>query len=252
MYSTRAGDTFESIARKVYGDERRARLIAQANPGVVEPLAPGTVLATPPAPGAPADKIPQAPTATGNEVALLIGGTRFRFWSDMRITRSLDAMDLVLKRHDVQLVMVGDPLASGFLANHPELKVKIDASEALKSHCTFTGFVPDETLAALYSRAQALVFPSLGEGFGLPAVEAMSQGVPVLASNAGSIQEIVADAGLYYPPLDAEEMARKITTFLSDPKLQATLRDRARKRIRRFTWERAADLAMESFERAVS
>lgn len=164
----------------------------------------------------------------------------------------LDAMDLVLKRHDVQLVMVGDPLASGFLANHPELKVKIDASEALKSHCTFTGFVPDETLAALYSRAQALVFPSLGEGFGLPAVEAMSQGVPVLASNAGSIQEIVADAGLYYPPLDAEEMARKITTFLSDPKLQATLRDRARKRIRRFTWERAADLAMESFERAVS
>lgn len=95
MYSTRAGDTFEAVARKVYGDERRARLIAQANPGVSEPLAPGTVLSTPPAPGVPADKIPQAPTATGNEVALLIDGRRFRFWSDMRITRSLDAMDLV-------------------------------------------------------------------------------------------------------------------------------------------------------------
>jgi alpha-1,3-rhamnosyl/mannosyltransferase len=164
----------------------------------------------------------------------------------------LDAMDLVLKRHDVQLVMVGDPLASGFLANRPELQVKIDASEALKSHCTFTGFVPDETLVALYSKAEALVFPSLGEGFGLPAVEAMSQGLPVLASNAGSIQEIVGDAGLYYPPLNAEEMARKINTFLSDPILQATLRDRSRRRIRKFTWERAADLAMESFERAVS
>lgn len=164
----------------------------------------------------------------------------------------LDAMGLVLEHHDVNLLMVGDPSAGGFLANHPELMKKIDASEALRSHCVFTGFVPDTTLAALYSRAEALVFPSLGEGFGLPAVEAMSQGLPVLASNAGSLQEIVADAGLYYPPLNAAEMARKINAFLSDPTLQATLRDRALKRVRRFTWARAADLAMESFERAAS
>jgi len=164
----------------------------------------------------------------------------------------LDAMDLVLENHDVQLVMVGDPLASGFLANCSELQAKIDASESLKSHCTFTGFVPDATLVALYSRAQALMFPSLGEGFGLPAVEAMSQGVPVLASSAGSLQEIVGDAGLYYPPLDAAEMARKINTFLSDPTLQSTLRERALKRVKRFTWERAADLAMESLNRAVN
>ena len=77
-------------------------------------------------------------------------------------------------------------------------------------------------------------------------------GLPVLASNAGSLQEIVADAGLYYPPFNAAEMARKINAFLSDPTLQATLRDRALKRVRRFTWARAADLAMESFERAAS
>lgn len=94
-YSTRPGDTFESVARRVYGDERRARLVAQANPGVSEPLSPGTVLSTPPAPGTPVNKTPQAPTSTANEVALLIDGTRFRFWADMRITRSLDAMDLV-------------------------------------------------------------------------------------------------------------------------------------------------------------
>ena len=96
------------------------------------------------------------------------------------------------------------------------------------------------------------MFPSLGEGFGLPAVEAMSQGVPVLASSAGSLQEIVGDAGLYYPPLDAAEMARKINAFLSDPTLQSTLRKRALKRVKRFTWERAADLAMESLNRAVN
>lgn len=95
MYSVRPGDTFESIARRVYGDERRARAVAQANPGVSEPLAPGTVLAVPPAPGAPADRAPQAPATVENEVALLIGGQRFRFWSDLRLTRSLDAMDTV-------------------------------------------------------------------------------------------------------------------------------------------------------------
>lgn len=89
------GDTFESVARKVYGDERRARTIAQANPGVQEPIPPGTVLSVPPAPGAPTDKAAQAPTNTANEVALLIDGTRFRFWSDLRLTRSLDAMDTV-------------------------------------------------------------------------------------------------------------------------------------------------------------
>ena len=92
-YRASTGDTFESIARKVYGDERRSRAIARANPGVLEPIAPGTVLAVPPAPGAPADKTPQGPSATGNEVALLIDGTRFRFWSDLRLTRSLDNMD---------------------------------------------------------------------------------------------------------------------------------------------------------------
>lgn len=94
-YSAVAGDTFESIARKVYGDERRALTVAQANPGVSEPIAAGTVLAVPPAPGAPVNKAAQASSSTGNEVALLIDGTRFRFWSDLRLTRSLDAMDTV-------------------------------------------------------------------------------------------------------------------------------------------------------------
>lgn len=93
----RAGpsDTFETVARKVYGDERQARRIAQANPGVVEPIPPGTVLTTPPQPAAPANKRPRAPSDNQNEVALLIDGTRFRFWTDLSITRALDAMDTV-------------------------------------------------------------------------------------------------------------------------------------------------------------
>lgn len=93
MYKTRAGDTFESIARRVYGDERQAGLLRRANPGAVEPFVAGVSLTTPPQPGTPANKAGQAPASGPNEVAVLIDGRRFRFWSGMRLGRSLDGMD---------------------------------------------------------------------------------------------------------------------------------------------------------------
>lgn len=94
-YTVRAGDTFESIARKQYGSEQYASTISKANSGAAEPLTAGTVLAVPPRPGAPVDKQGQAPSSGANEVAVLINGTRFRFWSDLRLTRSLDGMDTI-------------------------------------------------------------------------------------------------------------------------------------------------------------
>lgn len=93
-YSVKAGDTFETIARIQYGTEAEAGRIARANPGVSEPLAPGTQLTLPTAPGAPQDAQSQIPASGDNEVAVLINGQRFRFWSNIRITRSLDAMDI--------------------------------------------------------------------------------------------------------------------------------------------------------------
>ena len=92
-YTTRAGDTFEAIARRQYGDERFALNIAQANPGASEPLFAGTTLTIPSLPSLPRDKNLQAFGSNENEVAVLIGGQRFRFWSDVRLTRSVDAMD---------------------------------------------------------------------------------------------------------------------------------------------------------------
>ncbi len=93
MYRTRTGDTFETVARRVYGDDKHAGLVRRANPGAVEPFVEGVSLATPPAPGAPSNKAGQAPSSTSNEVAVLIDGRRFRFWSGMRLGRSLDGMD---------------------------------------------------------------------------------------------------------------------------------------------------------------
>lgn len=89
------GDTFASLARRVYGTETDESRIRRANPGVSEPLVPGTTVATPPAPAAPRDQPQRAPAQTENEVAVLIDGSRFRFWDSVRITRSIDAMDTV-------------------------------------------------------------------------------------------------------------------------------------------------------------
>lgn len=88
----RAGDTFETLARRAYGDEQFASLIQQSNPGVNTPV-PGTVLVTPPNPNAPILVPSQLSAATPNETSILVDGKRFRFWSELTLTRSIDAMD---------------------------------------------------------------------------------------------------------------------------------------------------------------
>ncbi len=94
-YTVQTGDTFEKIARKRYGDEKQASLISSANPGASEPLVAGTSLVLPEQPNAPKDVPQQTPSSNENEVAVLIDGQRFRFWENIRITRSIDAMDIL-------------------------------------------------------------------------------------------------------------------------------------------------------------
>ncbi len=96
MYSIIPGDTFDSISRKVYGTEAEAGRISAANPGVVEPLSPGTTLSIPVLPSAPKDVPQDSASADIDEVAILIGGKRFRFWEGVTITKSIDNMDTVL------------------------------------------------------------------------------------------------------------------------------------------------------------
>lgn len=94
-YKIRVGDTFEIIARKAYGVETAAGHISGANPGVVEPLTPGTEITLPDLPEAPQNTPQQAVAQNEDEVAILIDGIRFRRWSSVRIVRSLDAMDII-------------------------------------------------------------------------------------------------------------------------------------------------------------
>jgi glycosyltransferase involved in cell wall biosynthesis len=102
------------------------------------------------------------------------------------------------------------------------------------------GYVPDDDLPAFYAGAQALILPSVYEGFGLPVLEAMVCGTPAVASNASSIPEIGGDAALYFDPLDVEAIVDAIRRLLRDISLRDEMRERGLARAARFSWQQAA------------
>jgi alpha-1,3-rhamnosyl/mannosyltransferase len=158
-------------------------------------------------------------------------------------------LDVVSSRDTVELAIVGDTSGKGFWDNVTALKEFVKLHPPLERHVRFTGFINDSDVAALLNGAAALVFPSLWEGFGLPAVEAMSCGLPVLASRRGSLPEVIGDAGLFFEPDDPSAIADCILTFIADPVLRQSLSERALRRAHFFTWDRAAELAEASFRR---
>ena len=99
-------------------------------------------------------------------------------------------------------------------------------SVGLEDRVLLTGFVPDAELVYLYGRAHALVQPSLMEGFGLPVVEAMACGTPVISSRAGSLPEVVGNAGLFFDPTDVASMAATVNLVLADSRLRDELAGR--------------------------
>ena len=127
---------------------------------------------------------------------------------------------------------------------------QLERSPARES-VVFPGYVPDEDLPVIYAGAQALVFPSLYEGFGLPVLEAMACGTPVAASNASSIPEIGGDAALYFAPQDEEAMTATVRRILVAPDLAADLRRRGPARAARYSWERAARETRAVYERVL-
>jgi glycosyltransferase involved in cell wall biosynthesis len=107
---------------------------------------------------------------------------------------------------------------------------------SLGERCTTLGHVPDAALAELYRRCAVFCYPSLGEGFGLPVLEAMAAGAAVLTSNVSSLPEVGGDAVAYVDPRSVEDIADKLQALLSDERWQAELRNRARSRAKGFSW----------------
>lgn len=134
---------------------------------------------------------------------------------------------------DVQLVLVG---TKGW--KFDKIMEEVAHNEAVRSRLVFTGFVADEHLAALYSGALAFVYPSLYEGFGLPPLEAMQCGLPVITSNVSSLPEVVGDAAIQVPPTDADALSQAILSIARSETLRATLSAKALERASLFSWDR--------------
>jgi glycosyltransferase involved in cell wall biosynthesis len=123
---------------------------------------------------------------------------------------------------------------------------------ALEPYVHFTGFVTDDHLPALYAGADLFAFPSLYEGFGLPVLEAMACGAPVVTSNSSSLPEVAGDAAILVDPADVEQIAQAMWLVLSQPALADALRRRGLARAAQFTWERTARETIAVYERILA
>lgn len=158
------------------------------------------------------------------------------------LTTLLDAYAAL--RHDdpdVRLVIVG---GKGWLFERFFERLR---SLGLDDDVVLTGYVPDEDMPALLNAAEVFAFPSEFEGFGLPPLEAMACGVPVVCSNAASLPEVVGEAGLLLPPRDVAAWVEALGRVLDDARLRQDLRDRGRERASRFTWDAAARRTLDVY-----
>lgn len=121
-------------------------------------------------------------------------------------------------------------------------------TEALGDRVIRLGFVDDAQLARLYQAASVFLFPSFEEGFGIPVLEAMSHGVPVVTSNVSSMPEVGGEAALYVDPHSAEDIAQKVRQAVEDGALRDDLVQRGIARARNFTWQRTAEATLAVYD----
>jgi glycosyltransferase involved in cell wall biosynthesis len=179
------------------------------------------------------------------QFALYVGGIS----PHKNLNRLIDAFKRVIDaRPDkpFKLILVGDYKDDPFFSAYPALRDQV-AALGLQDKVIFTGFIPDSDLAYLYNAATLLVFPSLEEGFGLPAIEAMSCGTPVAASSTGSLPEVLGSVGRFFDPTDTEQMANVIREIISDEPLRKRMSDGGIERSQNFRWKRAAEDALAIF-----
>ncbi len=142
-----------------------------------------------------------------------------------------------------QLVLAG---GEGWSMNLTQSAI---AHHGLADRVCLTGFINDLELRALYSSCRAFIYPSLYEGFGLPPLEAMACGAPVIAGRVAAMQETIAGAAILVDPLDAAALGRSIVTLLEDGKYRDELVQEGQRRASQFSWTKAAELTYETYQR---
>jgi glycosyltransferase involved in cell wall biosynthesis len=142
---------------------------------------------------------------------------------------------------DLKLLIIGDEISKW-----PALRRAVHKYK-LHKHVRFLGFLSDETLHVLYRLAAVFVFPSLYEGFGLPPLEAMASGTPVVTSNVSSLPEVAGDAAVLVDPYDAVAIKEGIKRVLTDEAFADELRRKGLQRAREFSWERSVARTREIY-----
>ncbi len=169
------------------------------------------------------------------------------------IPRLVEAFAVVrgeLKDHPIfrnlHLIIIGDEISHYPAVRHAVIKTRAEPV------VRFLGFVPIDTLRCLYQTAQAFVFPSLYEGFGLPPLEAMSCGAPVVASNVSALPEAIGEAAVIVNPENVFDIARGIRDVLLDPAVRQRAVARGYEQSRRFNWAGTAAQVLETYRQVVA
>ena len=159
------------------------------------------------------------------------------------LERLIEAFDLVRRRglDHLKLVLIGDEISK-----YAALRRAVHQHQ-LHKYVRFLGYLPEETLAVMYRLAGVFVFPSLYEGFGLPPLEAMASGTPVVTSNVSSLPEVAGDAAVLVDPYDPQAIADGIYRVLTDEGLRRDLRRKGLARARQFSWEQSVRRVREIY-----
>ncbi len=155
------------------------------------------------------------------------------------LERSIEAFSL-LRLKDFKFIIIGKKDERFY----PALQKKVDAL-FLRDKVIFMGYISDEDLPSFYSESTALVFPSLYEGFGLPLLEAMACGCPVITSNLSSLPEVSGDSALYVDAYSSKSIAAGISSMVTNPQQRDFFKKKGFKRAKRFSWEKTAREVLE-------
>ncbi|NTU99321.1 glycosyltransferase family 4 protein [Candidatus Falkowbacteria bacterium] len=159
--------------------------------------------------------------------------------------------DLIKLRRDLRLVLVGK--SDYFYEKIKERAMELALyGKGVNDPVIFAGFVNDRELESLFNNAEAYVFSSFYEGFGLPPLEAMAKGLPVVSSNAASMPEILGDAAAYFDPSDLSKMKQAIAEVLDSEILRKELCNKGFERVKQYSWQECARLTLEIYRKAFS
>lgn len=189
--------------------------------------------------------VPRSETLPSGDYLFFLGTNR----SHKNLTNLLKAFDRVKGRLAPNKLLVITGSSAKLDAAQMALVEQINAANP---RVVFTGFVSDSMVGELYRGADAFIFPSLKEGFGLPILEAYYYGTPLIAARAPAIPEVAGDGALYFDPLDVDSIADAILQFYADPSLGPAMVARGRERLRQFSWIKTAAQTVDVYRAALA